>query len=414
MEQNPFNQFNPLLFLNGSASQFNNPFNPFQGTSSSNNPWMQGFNQSPSTNNIFDEWQKLASSSLNAMSITGADGQNKAFGGFNPALFATNQTMNSTALPWVNLSQQWFAKLQDWQKDMQQVVAMQWQQNLLNAMLDASKQNANQFSEQMGNLLADWQKNDLAKLFTNPLLAQLQEVIAKGDIEAQKKILSQLSNQWLGYAKNLQRLDIVSYSEKTWLIRGYKKIVDETLATYEKMQSKHFDNVDQANFKNYLSELSSLFDGFVNLVENFNNFEHTLDDSFTNAALSQEMDLKDVGDLFNLWCTKFDECYNKQVLTDKYQHSFSQWVNAISKFKIAVQNIMDRMVEQAGLPSNREMNTVHRRLAQNLKDNVKLQKQVAELSSRIESLGKAKTAQVATQKVAPKASRAIKKTTSKK
>lgn len=390
---NQFSQFNPFLFLNNSSSQFDNPFNPFQantGLGSFQNPWMQ--NNSYSSSNSFAEMQKKWAETL----MSGASNQ------FSPNEFMgnTNQMVNNSFLPWVNLSQDFFSKLQNWQKDIGQISSFQWQQNLMNVMLDSSKQGTSNLSKQMGNILSDWKKYDLGKFINNHLFNELQVAISAGDTDAQKKALEKICKQWYEYSKNLQRLDVISFYEKTWVVKNYKKIIDESLATFEKIQSKHFDNVDQENLKNYLAKLSSLFDGFINLVEKFSNFDEELSKSFIESALSKEINIKDITDLFNLWCAKFDDCYNQRVLTSQYQEAFSKWVNSISDFKIAMQKIIDRCVEQVGLPSNREMNTVHKRLHQTFKDCANLKKQVEQLNKKIDALEKntPKAASVQTKK----------------
>ena len=210
------------------------------------------------------------------------------------------------------------------------------------------------------DLLAFWEKfssnnfstNSLSDIFVTPYLEKIKEAFERKDEEELKTQIRNLCGYWL---------------EKSNFVLG--KHLD-SLAWQKDLLKMWFDNTRwdmlhseyQNDVRGYFAALIDSYDELLQLMRIFDGFEQKVSDRFLDKVLNLEVELKDIEQLFGMWCDLFDSCYKEATFSDKYSKHFASFVGAISKCRATQQTIIDKSVEVLGLPSKREMDAVHRRI----------------------------------------------------
>jgi class III poly(R)-hydroxyalkanoic acid synthase PhaE subunit len=101
--------------------------------------------------------------------------------------------------------------------------------------------------------------------------------------------------------------------------------------------------------------------------------------------------MQSLKDVFVKWVDISEELYAKYAVTEEYTKMYGATVNSLMEFKKKFQEMTDDTLDQLGVPSRREVDSLHKRVHELARENRKLQAQLNEvLGTKPASAPKAK------------------------
>ncbi|MBI1215451.1 MAG: hypothetical protein GC185_06510 [Alphaproteobacteria bacterium] len=124
--------------------------------------------------------------------------------------------------------------------------------------------------------------------------------------------------------------------------------------------------------------------------------------------------LNSLKQIYGKWVDICEDVYAGHALSDDYTAVYGEVVNALMTYKKKLHEIVDDMVEQMNLPTREEVDSLHKRVHELRRENLKMRKELAEIRGKL-GIKKPAPAKAAAAKPAPaKKAKAAKKPAAKK
>ena len=213
------------------------------------------------------------------------------------------------------------------------------------------------------------------------LVEQLQQQHPLDDTVIRES-LQHICDQWFAHAQQLTGL-----TEPAWLHSqiALLKIMREGLRTQIAVP-KPFQNMVET-WRNNIDAQESCLQSMSQLTACFNNLQQTVSERFM-ADVEALDEITSMEQLFSTWIAAFERCYNDVALAEEFQIAYAQFVKNIAQLRLLTQEAIDAQVEQLGLPSHREMDTVLQRLSQTRSQIRLLKEQVQEQADQLSACQK--------------------------
>jgi hypothetical protein len=144
-------------------------------------------------------------------------------------------------------------------------------------------------------------------------------------------------------------------------------------------------------------------------LEAVRQFQHYLSNPPAEAA-----PLHSLKDVYGKWVDVCEDVYAKYALSDDYTRVYGEVVNALMGYKKQLNGMIDGLAAQMNLPTRQEVDSLHKRVHELRRDNIRLKKDMAEIQAGL-NIQKPAAAPAAPVKPAPKkAPAAVKKAQTKK
>lgn len=92
--------------------------------------------------------------------------------------------------------------------------------------------------------------------------------------------------------------------------------------------------------------------------------------------------LQSLKDIYLKWVDISEDLYGKYAVTEEYTKMYGATVNSLMHFKKKFQELTDDTLDQLGIPSRRELDSLHKRVHELAKENRELRKMIQEKKAR--------------------------------
>lgn len=94
--------------------------------------------------------------------------------------------------------------------------------------------------------------------------------------------------------------------------------------------------------------------------------------------------------IFDLWVDCYEEVYADAVMQPEYNTAYSDMVNSLMDLTLTYRELQDDTLEACGMPSRRELDTLHQRFQTERRDKHKMRTEIESLKEQIKQLAASK------------------------
>jgi polyhydroxyalkanoate synthase subunit PhaE len=91
-------------------------------------------------------------------------------------------------------------------------------------------------------------------------------------------------------------------------------------------------------------------------------------------------------DIYDLWVDCYEEVYADAVMQPEYNKAYSDMVNALMSLTITYRELQDDALEAYGMPSRRELDTLHKRFQEERREKHKMRAEIQSLKEQVKQL----------------------------
>ena len=100
-------------------------------------------------------------------------------------------------------------------------------------------------------------------------------------------------------------------------------------------------------------------------------------------------------EIYDLWVDCYEEVYADAVMQPEYNKVYSEMVNSLMSLTLTYRELQDGTLESYGMPSRRELDTLHRRFQEERREKHKMRAEIESLKEQIQGLYEGKKASAA-------------------
>jgi polyhydroxyalkanoate synthase subunit PhaE len=93
--------------------------------------------------------------------------------------------------------------------------------------------------------------------------------------------------------------------------------------------------------------------------------------------------------IYDLWVDCYEEVYADAVMQPEYNKAYSDMVNSLMRLTLTYREMQDETLEAYGLPSRRELDTLHKRFQQERREKYKMRAEIESLKEQVMRLASA-------------------------